>query len=399
MNYQELLKYLQNKKIQKHINKLAQKYKNKKVLIYGVGLFFDVLHENFDLSNLNIVAISDKRFEQDIDYKGLKAVTPEDIKKLTFDVMFIAALLPETIEKYAKKNLYPECGEFEIYYLADNDYKEIFEEKNFPHYLSLCAVIKNEAPYLREWIEYHRMIGVEQFYIYNNNSTDNTEEILEPYIKENIVKYRIWQDHPAQIAVYNDCLRSDQNKSFWIGFIDIDEFIVSVKNKNLPEILKDFEEYGGLGINWIIYGSSGHKTAPDGLTLENYVYRSFDDFSQNLHIKTIVNPRKVRFCDNPHYLEYQKPYYAVTENKETIKGPFSDYNSVNIIRVNHYLTRSEEEFIKKAQRGRSDHMSLIRPFDDFEIHNRNEIHDTIMQPFIPKLKAILDKKVINKRKL
>lgn len=47
------------------------------------------------------------------------------------------------------------------------------------NYLSICAVIKNEGPYLEEWIEFHRIQGVEHFYLYDNGSADQTKDILE----------------------------------------------------------------------------------------------------------------------------------------------------------------------------------------------------------------------------
>ncbi|MEI8389734.1 MAG: hypothetical protein WCG23_07590 [bacterium] len=114
MNYDEILEYLKKKKLQKHINKLAKTYKNKKVLIYGAGLFFNVIQENYDLSILNIVAISDNKFEKEEQYKGIKAIPPYEIKNADFDVMIIATFEPEYIEDYAQKDLYPECGKFKI---------------------------------------------------------------------------------------------------------------------------------------------------------------------------------------------------------------------------------------------------------------------------------------------
>ena len=52
----------------------------------------------------------------------------------------------------------------------------------YPYKLSVVAIMKNEGPYLREWIEYHKLVGVEKFYLYNNGSTDDTVEILSPYV-------------------------------------------------------------------------------------------------------------------------------------------------------------------------------------------------------------------------
>ena len=46
------------------------------------------------------------------------------------------------------------------------------------HYLAVCAIAKNEGAYFAEWIEWHLSQGVEKFYIYDNESTDNTREVL-----------------------------------------------------------------------------------------------------------------------------------------------------------------------------------------------------------------------------
>ena len=62
-------------------------------------------------------------------------------------------------------------------------------KRKYPFYLTLCAIAKNEGRYLQEWIEYHKMLGVEKFFIYDNDSADNTLEILQPYIDANLVEY------------------------------------------------------------------------------------------------------------------------------------------------------------------------------------------------------------------
>jgi hypothetical protein len=128
MKYEHLLEYLEDKKLQKQINKLAKKYINKKILVYGAGVFFDVIQENFDLSKLNIVAVSDKKFQQQTEYKGFKAIPPFEIKNLAFDVMFIAILEPEKIENNLKANFYPECGKFNIEFLNNYTFKDFCTE-------------------------------------------------------------------------------------------------------------------------------------------------------------------------------------------------------------------------------------------------------------------------------
>ena len=77
--------------------------------------------------------------------------------------------------------------------------------KQRPFYLSLCVIVKNEARYLVEWIEFHRMVGVQRFHIYDNNSTDNITEVLAPYIKEGVVEYIPWPGQKRQLPAYMHC--------------------------------------------------------------------------------------------------------------------------------------------------------------------------------------------------
>ena len=96
------------------------------------------------------------------------------------------------------------------------------------HYLSVAACVKNEGRYLREWIEYHLWAGVEHFYIYDNGSTDNTKDVLEPYLQRGIVTRHYWVGKPSsknQIAMYNDAVVRYKHCTRWLAIIDADEFI------------------------------------------------------------------------------------------------------------------------------------------------------------------------------
>jgi hypothetical protein len=65
-------------------------------------------------------------------------------------------------------------------------------------YLAACAIYLNEAPNLQEWIEFHRLVGVERFYLYNDNSTDDHRAVLAPYVDEGIVVLKDWSIRPGQ---------------------------------------------------------------------------------------------------------------------------------------------------------------------------------------------------------
>jgi len=253
------------------------------------------------------------------------------------------------------------------------------------YYLSICAVMKNEGPYLQEWLEYHKMVGVEHFFLYDNGSTDETDSVLAPYIRNKDVTYHNWPTHPIQLKAYMHCLRSYKKASFWIAFIDLDEFIVPVVNDTVSSLLHDFEQFGGLGINWVLYGTSGHRAKPQGLQIENYLYRAPDTWHSHAHIKTILNPRKTRSPKDPHSFRYCPDTYAVDENGKKISGSLTKHISISKIRINHYFTRSIEESRKKWERGNPD-SKYKRPWSDFERLNKNDVYDASMLKFIPHLK-------------
>jgi hypothetical protein len=259
---------------------------------------------------------------------------------------------------------------------------------NTPDYLSIVAILKNEALYIKEWIEYHKLVGVERFYLYDNESEDNLKEILKSYIDDGIVIYKYFPGKCMQYSAYKDAIRRYKYKTKWLAIIDADEFIIPISKATLNECLKDFEDYPALCVNWVVYDSNGHIERPQGLVIENYT-RTYKDSNiwNNTHIKSIVNPRKVNNCPHPHFCEYVNNQKAVNENFIPIDGPFAENNSVNKIRINHYFSKSKNEFIAKRNRGQADNNFFITPQE--EDYNFPETkQDFIMKKYVTQLKAV-----------
>ena len=93
------------------MDKLSQKYKNKKVVLYGAGQYFKFIKQNYDLSRLNIIAVSDKKFENiktpvfDED-AGYNTIAPQKIHTLSPDVVIIAVQETAEIKKYFRDELF-----------------------------------------------------------------------------------------------------------------------------------------------------------------------------------------------------------------------------------------------------------------------------------------------------
>jgi Glycosyltransferase family 92 len=127
-------------------------------------------------------------------------------------------------------------------------------------YLSIGAIFKDEAPYLPEWIEFHRLAGVERFFLYDNGSGDTGREVVEPWVRKGVVSVAECSIPLAQGGqgwAYADALRRARGRTRWLAFIDVDEFLWTPGLTPLPNLLRDYEQHPGVVVNWQVYGSSG----------------------------------------------------------------------------------------------------------------------------------------------
>lgn len=243
------------------------------------------------------------------------------------------------------------------------------------NYLAVCAIAKDEGPYFQEWIEWHLSQGVERFYIYDNESSDGTREILVPYIQKGVVVYKYWPGYRRQLAAYDDCLENYRFDSRWIAFIDLDEFIVPVKDASIPEFLKRFENFAGVEINWLIYGSGGMKTKMPGTMMERFKRHSKPDHRLNRHVKSIVDPRRVFTMIGCHEAAKISGYIADSHGEPVRKNFRERVPQQDIIRINHYAVRSYEEFTEKQARGRASGTQRTVKDEYFNQYDLNDVEE------------------------
>lgn len=216
-------------------------------------------------------------------------------------------------------------------------------------YLSICASYRWEGPYLREWVAFHRLVGVERFFLYDNDSDDEHLEALAPYVDDGTVQLRHWPEYPmGQVKAYAHCLTEHADDSRWIAFVDVDEFLFSPRGKPLPEVLERYERWPGVGVNRVTFGTSGHEQRPEGTVVESYT-RRLDVPGMTASVKSIVDPARTVRPLNPHTFEYTEGH-AVDENEQPLEGTFAPTPSCETLRINHYYTKSDEELLLKFSR-------------------------------------------------
>ena len=261
-------------------------------------------------------------------------------------------------------------------------------------YLTICAIYRGEGPYLREWVAFHKVVGVERFYLYDNRSEDEHREALAPYVAEGTVEPVDWPLFPGQVQAYTDCLERHREGPRWIAFIDIDEFLFSPTGESLPEVLARFEPWAGVGVNRITFGTSGHETPPPGLVIENYTRRLEQPNSRRPAVKSIVDPRRALRALDPHHFEYAEGH-AVDEAEIRLEAQHSVSDSCNTLRVNHYFTRSEQERFAKLHRPRAGggelRPTVIRAGQGIREDVRFGVPDDTILGYLPAVRAELER--------
>lgn len=226
-------------------------------------------------------------------------------------------------------------------------------DKNlFLYDLAVVAIMKNEGPYVKEWLDYHILAGVDHFFIYDHESDDNSKEILQPYIERGIVTYLFCPDEKKQVNVYNEALQNYKFFCRYITFIDGDEFILPKSKPTIfevaDEILADKPNIGGIEIKWDMYGSNNLEKADYSKgVLERFPLRAAEPA---ISVKSVVNPRTVDYMHTPHFMHYFFPVERL--NSETLKNffPNDDYDIQDKITINHYHLKSFEEYKNKMAR-------------------------------------------------
>ncbi|KAM6573252.1 hypothetical protein CsatA_017332 [Cannabis sativa] len=141
------------------------------------------------------------------------------------------------------------------------------------HEMCVCTMVRNQAWFLKEWVMYHSIIGVERWFIYDNNSNDDLNVVVESLRaqKYNITRH-VWPWVKTQEAGFAHCAVRARDTCEWVGFIDVDEFIHLPTNLLLHDVLTNQTEHNGhvaeLRTSCHSFGPSGLKHVPSkGVTV------------------------------------------------------------------------------------------------------------------------------------
>lgn len=241
---------------------------------------------------------------------------------------------------------------------------KIYEPMDSQYNLGLLVTAKNEGMVLKEFLEHYFWQGVEQIYFIDNGSTDDTKEVIAPYIQERKVQYFYLPDRHQQEKHYNEVYNSVARKECkWLIICDVDEYIYNrKKGSNLKDYVSslDYDKVSSIMLKWKMFGSSNFDKQPKEIR-KSFLYRK-QDLDDN--IKTIINTK---------FINLLQIHTHKSNDPTAIKVYLPEQ-----LALNHYAIMSKEYFEKiKMTRGAADVIQHenVRHWDYFARYDHKEVYD------------------------
>ena len=242
--------------------------------------------------------------------------------------------------------------------------------------VTLVAIVRNEAPYLLEWLAWHRLLGFEHILIYDNESNDGSEHLLEQMAKAGLITLRRWPDragHSPQLSCYADATISCTTR--WIMFLDLDEFINLPRDATIGDFLARFDpDVAAIGLNWRLFGSAGQAEGGGAPVTARFTRAAPRD--HGLNRVRLMHGRYVDASGAP--LDPGRGFAPVRHEAA---------------QINHYAVKSRAEFTAKRRRGSvgqtPEDTTKLTHYEGsyFADHDRNEELDNSILRHAPALAA------------
>lgn len=241
----------------------------------------------------------------------------------------------------------------------------------------IVGCMKNEAPYILEWVAYHRQIGVDNFIIYTNDCTDGTNEILGRLQQMGIVQHRNnddWKGNSPQQHALNKSLKEELiENADWVIHIDVDEFInVRTGNGTLQDFFDKVPGATNVAMTWRLFGHNGIERYEDKLVIGQFTSAApkycpkphttwgFKTMTKNTGAYAKLSCHRPNKLDDSHKRKVKWVNGSGQEMTPSYheRGWRSDLKTIgyDLLQLNHYALRSAESFLVKRQRGRALHV-------------------------------------------
>ena len=277
----------------------------------------------------------------------------------------------------------------------------------------IVTCMKNEGPFILEWIAYHRAIGVDDFLVYTNDCTDGTDELLDLLQVRGILQRRDNQFENSGLKPQHWALAAAEDEpimqqSGWAVSMDVDEFInIHIGEGKLDDLFKAVGDANMISMTWRLFGNGDvHKYEDDFLV--NQFHRCAPELCRKPHqawgFKTLFRNIGIYKKMGVHRPKGLKP--DLWDQIKWVNGSgkpmpqkllrngwrsTTDSYGYDLVTLNHYAVRSAESFLVKRDRGRVNHVDRDQGLSYWFRMNNNWEEDRSIQTKLPLLQAEFDR--------
>jgi hypothetical protein len=218
--------------------------------------------------------------------------------------------------------------------------------------ICLVAILKDEERFLDEWLIYHRMIGIDHFFLYDNDPAQPLKDYLVSH-SDYLTIINYWQlndavksNQDAQLYAYTHALNNYIISFEWVTFIDADEFIVLKQHSSIKEFLSDFRDEVSISLNWHLFGHNGFFNDPQRLITSSLNRRMLMPFPD---VKTITKTAVIADVTSAHYCILKYGNRVDANHREYTNELYE--GKTDVAHINHYYCRSFKTWMRRIERG------------------------------------------------
>lgn len=233
--------------------------------------------------------------------------------------------------------------------IKNNVSKLLLQEESsidYKYYLSMVAIIRDENSYLEEWIRYYiEELGFDHFYLYDNESVIPAKKYLEDtnFKYFDRITFIDWiTSNNSQTDSHNHFLENYSLETKWFLAADPDEYVVLKDNsKSLRDFLDENSQYSTIECIWHHFNANGHETRTDEPDMVRFTQEVDWDYGKGNGKKFAQSNRVSNFTN----------YTPLPRFDNDVANLYTAKEVTDFFQLNHYYTRSYEEFVEKIKRG------------------------------------------------
>ncbi len=280
-------------------------------------------------------------------------------------------------------------------------------------YTAIVTTMKNEGPFILEWLAYHRVIGVERFLVYTNDCSDGTDALLDLLQSHGVVEHR---DNPFRslgLPPQHGALQAAENEPViqgagWAICMDVDEFInIHVGAGRLTDLYAAVGDANLISLTWRLFGNADidrfdpefmiaqfTRCAPKVVRKPHQAW-GFKTLFRNLRIYKKIGVHRPKglkpdLWEQIRWVNGSGQPMPKTMLRNGWRSTLATYG-YDLVTLNHYALRSAESFLVKRDRGRVNHVDRDQGLNYWFRMNFNVEEDRSIQRMIPATRAEFDR--------